>query len=334
MKLRHVCLSLALLSAPPALAETPAVATDIAAVHSLAAQVMAGAGEPDLVIPPGASPHGYALRPSEAAALEAADLVFHVGGGLTPWLDGALENLAGDARVVALIEVPGTVRLAARETPIFAEDRHGDDAAHDHDHEEEHDHADEDAHGHGDEGNHENVHEHDHDHSGIDTHAWLDPENARLWLDTIAGALAAADPENAARYRRNAAAGKARIAAAEQDIRVMLAPVRGARFLVFHDAYQYFERRFGLTVAGAISVSDARRPGPARLARLRDRLAGLDIACAFAEPQFDPGLVGAVLEGGKVRTAVLDPMGADIPPGPGFYTALLTGMAAAIAECA
>lgn len=320
--LSRLVFSCAVLLSSSALADAPRVATDIAPVHSLAATVMAGAGGADLVMRPGASPHGYAMRPSEAAALDAAEVVFHLGGGLTPWLDGPLEALAGEARVVTLIEVPGTIRHAFRETPVFAAgEGHDQGKGDDHDRHEN---------GNGDHGHEDG---HDHDRHGLDPHAWLDPENGKLWLGVIAETLAEADPENAALYRENAAAGQAEIDAAIDRIETLLAPVREARFLVFHDAYQYFERRFGLHVAGAISESAATAPGPARLAQLRDALAESGVACVFAEPQFDPGLIGAVLDEGGTGTAVLDPLGAGLDAGPGFYVALLTGLAEAIAQC-
>lgn len=317
----------AVLAAAPARAEPPRVVADIAPVHSLAALVMRGAGAPDLLLPPGASPHGHALRPSEAAALDAAEVVFHVGGGLTPWLHGALDRLAGDARVIELMDLPGTVRLDFRENALFEDEpaaQHGQDHDHDHaeSHEEDHDHGHED--GHEGEG---------HAHEGLDPHGWLDPENGKLWLDAIAEALADLDPENAALYRRNAEAGKAEIDAAASRIEARLAPVRGARFVVFHDAYQYFERRFGLGVVGAILLGDAASPGPARLADLRGALRDQDIACVFAEPQFDPGLIDAVAEGSGARVAVLDPQGAALAPGAGFYVALLQTLAEDAAAC-
>ena len=300
---RCLCLILALLALPVAAA--PRVVTDIAPVQSLVAQVMQGVGEPVNILRPGASPHHHALRPSEAAALDTADVIFRVGGGLTPWLDRVLENLAGDARVITLIDVPGTIRHPAREMALFALQAPLQGA---------------------DEG-------HDHDHGGLDPHAWLDPENGKIWLDAIARALGERDPENAALYLQNAAAGKAGIDATMRTVAAILAPLESARFIVYHDAYQYFERRFGLSVVGAISVADARPPGPARLARLRDRLGGMKIDCVLAPPQSDPRVIAAVLDGGAARIAVLDPLGAGLARGPDFYTTLLTGMAEAIARC-
>ena len=304
-----------------ALAETPKVATDITPVHSLVAQVMEGAGAPALLIAPGASPHGYAMRPSEASALEAADLVFWIGEGLTPWLEGSIASLAGDAHVIALLGVDETRVLPFREGIAFDEHDAQDNDHDDHGH---------DDHGHDDHG-HDN-HDHGHAHDGADPHAWLDPVNARVWLDVIAEELAEHDPGNAALYKANAAAAQAEIAALEVDIAEQTAPLRDVPFLVFHDAYQYFETRFDIAAAGAIALGDAADPGPARVAALRDMAKERDIACVFSEPQFDPKLVRTVF-GDSIGHGVLDPLASDIVPGPALYSEILRGMARAMTEC-
>jgi zinc transport system substrate-binding protein len=315
----------AVLFAAPALAEVPAVAADIAPVQGLVARVMQGVGTPELVIQHGASPHQYSLRPSEAAALENADIVFWVGESLTPWMDDTVQTLAGDATVVELLEVPGTVTLPFREGATFeahdhGHEDHGDDHAHEHDHD---DHAHDD-HAHDD---------HGHSHEGVDPHAWLDPENAKLWLDAIAAELSAADPANAATYAANAAAGRAEIDAASAEAAASVAPLKDSGFVVFHDAYQYFEARFGLSAAGAISLSDASEPSPARVAEIQGAVADLGVACVFSEPQFNAGLVATVMDGSPAKTAVLDPLGTTIEPGPDFYPALIRQLSTSMADC-
>jgi zinc transport system substrate-binding protein len=307
------------------LAEVPAVAADIAPVQGLVARVMQGVGTPELVIQHGASPHQYSLRPSEAAALENADIVFWVGESLTPWMDDTVQTLAGDATVVELLEVPGTVTLPFREGATFeahdhGHEDHGDDHAHEHDHD---DHAHDD-HAHDD---------HGHSHEGVDPHAWLDPENAKLWLDAIAAELSAADPANAATYAANAAAGRAEIDAASAEAAASVAPLKDSGFVVFHDAYQYFEARFGLSAAGAISLSDASEPSPARVAEIQGAVADLGVACVFSEPQFNAGLVATVMDGSPAKTAVLDPLGTTIEPGPDFYPALIRQLSTSMADC-
>lgn len=372
-----------LAGAGAAVAEVPQVAADIAPVHGLVARVMQGLGEPALVVPPGASPHGYAMRPSEARALDQADVVFWLGEALTPWLEGPLEELAGDAHRIELLESEGTTVLPFREGARFEAHAHDDQEEHgDHDdHSGHEDHADHDGHGdhghaehaeaaahaghddhedhghedhaegHDDHAGHDGHEGHDHEehagehghedhadahghhHEGADPHAWLLPANAQAWLDVIAEELAEHDPDNAAAYRANAEAGKQEIAETVASVSATLEPFRAKPFIVFHDAYQYFEQGFGLSAAGAISLSDAVKPSPARVAEIRDVVTELKVACVFSEPQFNPGLVATVLDGTAVGTAVLDPLGAGLEPGPQFYPALLQEIGAAIAGC-
>lgn len=306
-------------------AEVPRVAADIPPVHGLVARVMQGLGEPALVVPPGASPHGYSMRPSEARALDQADVVFWLGEALTPWLEGPLEELAGSAQRVELLEAEGTTVLPFREGARFEAHAHDDHAGHG-EHEDHDGHADHDDHK-----DHADAHEHHHE--GADPHAWLLPANAQAWLDVIAEELAEHDPDNAAAYKANAEAGKQEIAEAVASISAQLEPFRAKQFIVFHDAYQYFERGFGLNAAGAISISDAAKPSPARVAEVRDVVADLKVTCVFSEPQFNSGVVATVLDGTGAGTAVLDPLGAKLEPGPQFYPALLQEIGTAIAGC-
>ena len=306
------------LLASPAFA-APAVVADIAPVHALAARVMEGVGTPDLLVAPGASPHGYALRPSDARRLQDAGVVFWIGEALTPWLEDAVDTLGAKATVVELMAVEGTTLLPVREGANFEAHDHGDD-----------------DHGHGHNHGHSHGHSHGHDahaHDGTDPHLWLDPMNARVWLGAMAEALAAADPANAAAYRANAAAGQAEIDALVAEIGATLAPVAGRGFIVFHDAYQYFEARFDMPATGSITLSDATAPSAARVAEVRETIVELGALCVFAEPQFEPRLVATVTEGTNARRGVLDPIGASLEPGAALYPALLRGMAASLADC-
>lgn len=308
-----------------AVADVPSVAVDIPPVHSLVARVMDGVGTPNLIAQPGASPHGYSLRPSEAASLQKADVVFWVSEGLTPWLEGPIEALAKNAKSVQLLETDGTTELEFRQGAAFEKHNHAEE---DDDHGEEHGHDEhaqdegEDAHGHD-----------DHDAHAHDPHAWLDPENARVWLDVIAADLAAIDPEHADIYAANAIAGKAELATLINGINTDLETFRGTNFIVFHDAYQYFENRFDISAAGAITLGDASAPSPARIAEVRDKVIELGVTCAFSEPQFNPGLVQAVFQGTGAVTGVLDPLGSDLQLGADLYPQLLRNLARDLATC-
>lgn len=331
-----------------AFAEAPRVAADIAPVHSMVARVMQGVGEPSLIVAPGASPHEYSLRPSEAAALQDADLVFWIGPDLTPWLQDAIGTLASEATVTELMEVEGTIELSFREGALFEAHAHGeehadhDDHGHaDHGHEDHDDHGHDD-HGHEDHDDHVGHDDHDHekheDHAGHahgahDPHAWLSVDNGATWLNAIAAKLSATDPDNAGAYFANAAAGREELIALSAEINAILDPVRERNFIVFHDAYQYFEAAFDFPASGAISVSDAADPSPGRIAEIQGRVAAQDVSCVLSEPQFDPGIVAAVMEGSEARAGVLDPLGSDLEPGPQLYTTMLRNLAKALAEC-
>ncbi|MEM9708995.1 MAG: zinc ABC transporter substrate-binding protein [Pseudomonadota bacterium] len=380
----------AMLMGGTALADAPSVAVDIAPVHSLVARVMEGVAAPDLIIPAGASPHEYSLRPSEAAALDDADVVFWLGEDMTPWLEDAVETLAGDAAVTELLHADGITLLDFRENALFEAHDHGDHGDHDdhgheehasaehddhghddHDHEEhaeadhdDHDHeehaeakhghddhahddhghedhaeASHDDHGHDDHGHEDHAdagHDDDHaghDHGEHDPHAWLSPENAAVWLNTIAAQLSAVDPENAGAYFANAAEAREEIEALSSEISAILEPARGKAFIVFHDAYQYFEDAFEFPAAGAISLSDASAPSPARIAEIQGRVRDEGIDCVLSEPQYNPGLVATVLDGTEAKTGVTDPLGSDLAPGVGLYPQLLRNLAGALAEC-
>jgi zinc transport system substrate-binding protein len=325
-----------------AFADVPRVAVDIAPVHSLVARVMDGVGKPDLIVQSGASPHEYSLRPSEATALQEADLVFWVSPDLTPWLEDAIGTLTSDASVTELLEADGTIELEFREGALFeaheeqGEGEHEEHAEGEHEeHAEGEEHADHEEHAEGEHEEHaeEEAGHEGHDHGEHDPHAWLSPQNAATWLNVIAGQLSATDPDNAGAYFANAAAGRAEIDTLTAEVNAMLEPVRGARFIVFHDAYQYFESAFDFPASGAISISDASDPSPARIAEIRARIADEGIDCVLAEPQFNAGLVATVLDGTEAGTGILDPLGSDLEPGPALYPQLIRNLATNLAEC-
>lgn len=312
-----------------ALAESLKVVASIKPVHSLVAAVMEGVGSPELIVKGAGSPHTYSMRPSEAAAVDAADIVFWVGETLEPFLKKPLETLGSGSAIVELSKAHGLTTLPYREGGPFeahvdegeaghaAEEGHADDhdqrkeaAAHDHDHARE-----------------------EHGHGAIDMHLWLDPANARAWVHEIEEALAKADPANAERYAANAEAVTEKIAKLETEIAAEIAPVKGKAFIVFHDAYQYFESRFGIAAAGSITVSPEVAPGAQRVAEIRARIVDAGAACVFAEPQFEPRIVSTVIEGTGARAGVLDPEGAALVDGPDLYFDLLRSIAASLKTC-
>jgi len=342
--MRRLSLLFSLL-ATTSFAEVPRVATDIAPVHSLVAAVMDGAGAPDLIIAPGASPHGYAMRPSEARNLAAADLVIWVGPGLTPWLADPLESLAGDAVHMSLMDVEGTRVLPVREGVGF-EDHHHDHGSEDHhddhddhaDHDEHKDHEEHDGHeahdDHADDSKHADHDDHDDHHTGgVDPHAWLDPLNGAAWAVAISDQLSKMDPDNAALYQKNALSLMQSLLAHEAKAQETFAPLQNRPFVVLHDAFQYVEARYELHAVASVHDTEAANPGAARVAQLREHVQSEGVVCAFAEPQLNQALLVTVTEGMPVKIGTLDPLGADVPLGRSHYLETLNQLAADMREC-
>ena len=336
-----VCVLAGVLAAP-ALGEPIRVVASIKPVHSLVSAVMAGVGEPHLIMRGAASPHDFSLRPSDARRIQEAHVVFLVAESLETSLAGPIDTLATDAHVVELVEADGLVRRPLREGATFeAHDHggHGDDADQDREpghHEDGDSGAVEDEHHGDDHDEHEapaSSHHEDDDHGSFDLHVWLDPHNAVAMTHAIAATLSSADPENMDAYRANAAAFAARLDDLTQRIATQTAAVRGQPFIVFHDAYRHFEDRFGLTAAGSAVVGADRSPGVRRIAELRGKVRELGVRCVLAEPQFDGRLIEVIVEGSDARTGLVDPLGATLKSGPELYFTLLGDMAAAFAEC-
>lgn len=306
-----LCLAVALGLVAPKTADAavPTVVASVPPIHSLVAGVMEGIGTPYLLVSGGASPHTYALKPSDARHLVEADLVFWVGPDLESFLVKALDMVRPVAGIVELAEAPGVTLLPTRlggVWPAHQDEEHGHEGEADHD---------------------------GHHHGPLDMHIWLDPANATAVVADAAEALSRRDPEHAAAYAANAARVAARLGALEAELQHRLDPIADRPFIVFHDAYQYFERAFGLSVAGAATVGPDRLPGARRLAKLRARITGAGVSCIFSEPQFTPKLAEALIAGTPVRLGVLDPLGAGLEPGPNLYFDLMRKDADALVDC-
>lgn len=293
-------LAVALSAASPALAEAPRVVVTIKPVHALVAAVMAGLGRPGLLIEGAASPHGYALRPSDARALSAAQLVIWVGPELERFLARPLASLAAGARVVTLIEAPGLELLAYGRGPEEAgEERH--EGAHQ-------------------AGRH-------------DPHLWLDPDNAAAIAAAAAAALSGLDPANRAAYEANRAALTARIVALDGELRAQLAPLSRVPFLVAHDGYRYFTRHFALNGVAALAPLPGQPPGARRLAELGRLIERLGVSCLLGEPQFEPAVAKTLIRDRGLRTATLDALGATLAAGPEAWFELMRANSRALIAC-
>lgn len=295
-----------LIEAPSAFAAAPKVVVTIKPVHAIVSAIMLGAGSPALLVEGSASPHTFTLKPSGAKAINEAHLFIRVGESLEPFTRKIAAALPSGVKLLTLIEAPGMTLLDRRQSGTFEPHL-------DHDADEHHD---------------------DHDDADAkDGHIWLDPENAKVIASVVAGALSQIDPEDAALFEANRTHVTAKIDAMTSDIAAKLQPLAGKPFVVFHDAYHYFEKRFGLAAAGSVTISPDVQPSAKRLSEVRDKIISLGAACVFSEPSFQPNLIAAVIEGTNAKSGQLDPEGALSAPGPDLYGNLMQGLAANFKAC-
>ena len=312
----------------PANAETKVVAS-IKPIHSLASYLMDGVSEPGLIVDGYASPHSFAMKPSHAKMLQEADLIFWVGEDLESFLEKPLKSIAKKAEKIELMEIKGLNKLKFRERNIF--DGH-DDHGHDDEHKED-DHAKkEDDHGHDDEHKEDDHDEHEgHAHGEYDPHIWLDPSNAKVILKGMAEHLIEKDQKNASVYKSN-------LKKALKDLDKLTKTVKSDlnkdfKSIVFHDAYQYFEKRFDVNVLGAFTVNTDVMPGAEQLAEIREIIEHDKVSCVFSEPQFNPDIINAVAKDMNISTGVLDPLGATLDPGKNLYFNLIGNMSKSFKGC-
>jgi zinc transport system substrate-binding protein len=280
-------------------------------IHALVAQVMNGVGTPSLLVDGTSSPHSYALKPSDALKAAQADVLFRVSENLEPFTVKLIRALPQSVTVATLSEATGVKLLQRRVGGPF--DTRGAGASHGIKHA---------SHKHGDAAD-----------SPYDAHIWLDPDNAKAMATAIAATLGERAPGDASRFKVNAEALSVRLDRLSAALAADIAPVSGRPFVVLHDAYQYFERRFGLNAFGSIMVDPDEQPSARRIVELRRKVAGADAVCVFAEPYHQRRIVQSVTEGTSARTAVLDPEGLLLDPGPELYFTLMQQLAASIKGC-
>ena len=291
------------------------VVTTIKPLHSLISSVMEGVGEPSLIIEGTSNPHTFVFKPSHAQMLEEADIVFWIGEDLEAFMEKPLDSLAGNATKISFMELSSIEKLKFREENIF--DDHDDHGHDDHDgHEDEHEgHDDHDGHHHGE----------------FDAHIWLDPSNAIEIVLEISHELSEIDPDNAAKYEQNA--NKA-IASLNNLINEISSSIpKDASYIVFHDAYQYFENRFGVSSAGALTLNPDVLPGAKQIDAIQDLIQDENIKCIFSEPQYNPKIIETLAADMKISTGIMDPLGAFIDQGPEMYNQLILNIANSVKDC-
>ena len=315
----------------PANAEIKVV-TSIKPIHSLASYLMDGVAKPDLIVDGYASPHGFALKPSHAKMLQNADLIFWVGEDLENFLEKPLKSVAKKAEKIELMEIKDLTLLKFRERNIFDEHDHGHKEDDHDDHAKKED--DHDDHGHDDEHKEDGHDDHGHEghvHGKYDPHIWLDPMNAKVILSEMAEHLIEIDQENEAKYKAN-------LKKAHKDLDKLTKKVKSElnkdfKSIVFHDAYQYFEKRFGINILGAFTVNTDVMPGAEQLAEIREIIEHDKVSCIFSEPQFNPDIIKAVAKDTNVATGVIDPLGATLNPGKDLYFDLIGNMSKSFKGC-
>lgn len=280
----------------------PKIVVSIAPIHSLVSTLTKGISEPKLLLRQGGSPHSSSLRPSQARALAEADLLIWVGPQLESFLTVPVVRLVKPSARMQLLKLKGLKLLPQRHGGFWEEDQHADKFSHD-------------------------------DQQSINPHIWLSPDNTRQIVSSINKRLIQIDPKNAPIYRQNEEDLLRRIDLLEQSLMEQLTPVRTRPYLVFHDAYPYFEAAFSLNSIGSIRISAERAPGARRLQQIQTKISESAAVCLFSEPQFSPALATALTKGSALRLGELDPLGSTIDQGEESWFILMEGLAANLVDC-
>ena len=311
------------------------VVTTIKPIHSLVSGVMDGVSNPTLIIEGSNSPHNFSLKPSHAKMLEEADIVFWIGEELESFMEKPLNSLAKNAVQISFMDLKSIEKLKFREMSDHGhDDHHGHEDEHEghddgHKEDDHEDHGHDDHHGHEDEDDDSN---HDgHDHGEFDAHIWLDPMNAKAMVSEISHELSELDPSNKSHYEKNAE----KLISSLDDLieRVSTTVPKNPSFIVFHDAYQYFENRFNIKAAGALTLNPDVLPGAKQISEIQELIEHDSVKCIFSEPQYNPKIIEMLSADMNVSTSVLDPLGAYIEVGPKMYNNLILEIASSLKDC-
>ena len=314
------------------------VVTTIKPLHSLISSVMEGVGKPSLIIEGTNNPHTFVFKPSHAEMIENADIVFWIGEDLEAFMEKPLESLAKNAKTISFMDLASIEKLKFREQNIFDDhDDHGhddhDDHGHkddDHDDHDDHDGHDDEHDGHDDHDDHAGHHD-GHNHGEFDAHIWLDPANAKEMVLEISHELSELDPTNKSKYEDNASKTIVVLDKLIEEVDKSLS--KDISYIVFHDAYQYFEKRFGVIPAGALTLNPDVLPGAKQIADIQDVINDKGIKCIFSEPQYNPKIIETLGNDMNISTGVMDPLGAYIDAGPSMYSDLINQIANSIKDC-
>jgi|UniRef100_A6VUC4 zinc transport system substrate-binding protein len=312
---------------PLALAK-PVIVTSIKPVSMVVAAIAGDKADIEQIVSSTASPHDFAMRPSDLKKIINADTVVWVGESLERFLEKPLENAGKEESSIEWLALDG---MALHN---FAKEHHHDEDEEDHDHEGHDDHDHEGHDHHVADGNHEEHEGHEgHHHDGVDPHVWLSPDNVKVLAKAVTARLVSLDSANAGYYQDNLAAFEKGLSAKDAEIRKALNKVSKVPYIVFHDGYSYFEQHYGLSHAGEITVSPERKPGAKKVAEIRHEIQENKVQCVFSEPQFSPAIVKTLLEGSDVKTAPLDPLGSKVKMGTNAYFSFLDNLSGQFLSC-
>ena len=297
-------------------ADTKGVITTIQPINSLVSAVIGDTGKTISLIPADISPHEYKLKPSDAKKMQEANIIFFVSNHLESSVTKVFKNLPKNIKIINLLEETGIEHLAIRDNEAWERhDHHGHD-----------DHDDHDKHG-------KKHDDHDDHESKDDVHIWLSPDNAIKIVEKVNKELTLLFPDNASKYSENSNKMIDKIQKLKNELAKDLAPIKGKPYVVFHDAYQYFEKTFDLNAVGSVALEGDIASSPKQISFIKDKIKKLNASCVFQEPQFDSKLVKIVVEGTNAQIGTLDPLGVNISGKENFYIQLLKNMAKSLKEC-
>ncbi len=306
------------------------VVTTIQPLHSLISNVMGKKGKLDLILEGTASPHSFTLKPSHAKMLENADIVFWIDKDLESFLEKPLKSIPKKAKIVHLMDLSSLEIHKFREKNIYGgHDNHDDHDKHGHKKDKHDKHDDHDKHGH--KKDKHDKHGHAHAHGEFDVHIWLDPKNAKVIVKEVANQLANLDSKNLDYYKKNAQKTVKKLDNLINKIDKSIN--KKASFITFHDAYQYFEKRFGVEALGALTINTDIQPGAKQIAEIKDLVDDKNIKCIFSEPQFNSKLINMIAKNTSAETGILDPLGSSYKPGQDLYFNLINDLYQNINKC-
>jgi zinc transport system substrate-binding protein len=322
--------------------ETTGVISTIQPINSLVSAIIGNTGKSITIIPSEQSPHDFKLKPSDVKVLQNSNIIFYVSNHLESSITKVFKNLPKNIKLINLMEESGVNHLAIRDNDAWERhDHHGHD---DHDVHDKHgkkhdDHDDHDKHGkkhddHDDHDKHEKKHDdHDDHEKEDDVHVWLSPDNAIKIVQKVNKVLSLYFPENSKIYNDNTTKFIDKIRNLKMELVKELSPIKNKPYIVFHDAYQYFEKTFELNAVGSVALEGDIASSPKQISIIKDKIVKSKASCVFQEPQFDSKLVKIVVEGTDAKIGTLDPLGVNISENKDFYLQLLTNMTKSLKEC-